>query len=313
MQLIFWGVRGSYPVPGPDTVRYGGNTSCVEVLASDGERIIVDAGTGLTRLGNRLAQLGQLGGVHHLLLSHLHWDHIQGLPFFAAAFEPHATLAVHAMKADAVRLSEIVAGVARHEFFPTALGEFPAKFQFHEVSAGRRFRASAFAVSAFRLNHPFGALGYRIEGDAASCAYVCDTAPFFEVLHKQHFMRGVEPLSTGDRRALQKLRAGVVQAIHGCDTVVYDTHFTPEEYARFPHYGHSTPDQAIELCAGNGVRRLVLFHHAPNHHDAMMDDLAQRYTELGDKLGMDVVTAREGMVLDVGKVLTPPRFLQDVP
>ncbi|MSQ84595.1 MAG: MBL fold metallo-hydrolase [Myxococcales bacterium] len=314
MQAIFWGVRGSYPTPGPETVRYGGNTSCVEIASRSGERIVIDAGTGLARLGEWLAQRQLDTGRFDLLLSHMHWDHVQGLPFFAPCHQGKAQLAIHALRPDVVKLRDIVRGVARHEFFPVALDDMAASFEFHEVHPGRRFRASAFAIRPFRLNHPFGAVGYRIDGDNSSCAYVCDTAPFNLLLHKKHFLKGPEPLSTTDRRQLQNLRASLVQAVQGCDTVIYDTHYTQDEYARFPHYGHSTPDHALDLLHGQGVRRLVLFHHAPNHTDAMMDEIDAQYRHKGEQLGIEVVTAREGLALPIGNAASSgPMHLVAVP
>ena len=299
MQAVFWGVRGSYPVPGPDTVRYGGNTSCVEIRTDAGERLIIDAGTGLVRLGEQLATQGQLLGDFHLLLSHLHWDHIQGLPYFAPIYQQGSKVALHGLRSDVDKLPEVLRRVARHEFFPVSMDEWSARLTFHEVHAGRRFGAAAFQVRPFRLNHPFGAVGYRVDADGTSCAYVCDTAPFFQVLHKKHFLRGPEPLDAADRRSLQRLRKGLVDAIRGCDTVIYDTHYTPEEYLRFPHFGHSTPDHALDLCAGQGIRCLVLFHHAPNHTDEQMDQISAHYQEAGARLGMEVITAREGLNLPV--------------
>ncbi len=300
MEVTFWGVRGSYPTPAPETVRYGGNTSCVEVRALSGDRLVVDAGTGLTRLGDFLANSDQLAGTHHILLSHLHWDHIQGLPFFAPAYDPRARISIHAMPDTAKPLAKVLAGVARHEFFPAALDDFAAPFDFHEVMANQQFAPQTFRVMPFRLNHPSGAMGYRIDADGTSCAYVCDTAPFTEVLHKRHFLRGLEPLDDKDRQELQALRDGVVKVITDCDTVIYDTHFLPEEYAKFPHFGHSTPDQALALCTGIGIRQLVLYHHAPNHDDAILDQMANVYANLGQQVGLQVVTAREGLVLQVG-------------
>ncbi len=300
MQAVFWGVRGSYPTPGPDTVRYGGNTACVELTSASGERVIIDAGTGLARLGDYLAEQGELHQPLDLLLSHLHWDHIQGLPFFAPCHHPDANLSIHALRPDAVKLSDIVRGVARHEFFPVALDDMAASFHFHEVHPGRAFGARSFDVRPFRLNHPFGAVGYRVIADGTSCAYVCDTAPFDLLLHKKHFLKGPEPLSAADRRSLQRRKASLLHAIAGCDTVIYDTHYTQDEYARFPHYGHSTPDHALDMCAGQGIRRVVLFHHAPNHNDTQMDEIDAHYRAKGDLLGLEVVTAREGMVLPMG-------------
>ncbi len=313
MQAIFWGVRGSYPTPGPETVRYGGNTACVEIRSTDGDRVVIDAGTGLARLGEALAASNEAGGSFDLLLSHLHWDHVQGLPYFAPCHHDKARVAIHALRPDVVKLRDIVRGVARHAFFPVALDDMAAQFDFHEVHPGRRFRATAFAVRPFRLNHPFGAVGYRIDGQDGSCAYVCDTAPFDLLLHKKHFLKGPEPLSPSDRRQLQALRASLLHAVQGCDTVIYDTHYTQDEYARFPHYGHSTPDHALDLLAGQGVARLVLFHHAPNHSDAMMDEIDAQYRRKGETLGIEVVTAREGMALAVGsRARSAPRRIQAV-
>ena len=120
------------------------------------------------------------------------------------------------------------------------------------------------------------------------------------VLHKQHFLKGVEPLSEDDRIALGAMRDALVRRLDGVDTVVYDTHFLPEEYEKFPHYGHSTPDQAIAMCVEAGVRQLVLYHHAPTHGDDQMDRIAERYLAEGAKAGVEVLTSFEGMTVTVG-------------
>ncbi len=301
MDITFWGVRGSYPVPGAATVRYGGQTSCVEVRADSGARVILDAGTGLRALGQRISRSG--GGVperHHILLSHVHWDHIQGLPFFEPAYVPGTEIAVYSSVAAADELRPVIAGITRHEFFPMPLESVPAQFTFHEVEPGLGFTIGEFQVMPIALNHPFGAVGYRITADGSSVAYIADTAPFTEVLHKRHFLNGLEPLTNEDRATLGQLRADLVRSLRDCDTVVYDTHFLPHEYEKFPHYGHSTPDHGLEICAASGVRCLVLYHHAPSHDDDMMDDLAADYRQKGAAAGVDIVTAREGMVLAVG-------------
>jgi phosphoribosyl 1,2-cyclic phosphodiesterase len=301
MQITFWGVRGSYPVPGAATVRYGGQTSCVEVRSSSGECIIVDAGTGMRALGNKLAveAAGQPRN-HHVLLSHVHWDHIQGLPFFSPAYVPGTKISVYALLTAADELNQVIGGITRHEFFPMPLSAVPANFDFHQVEPGIDFVIGEFRITPIALNHPFGSVGYRIDGDGVSWAYVSDTAPFDQVLHKQHFLKGPEPLSTADTTALAAMRAALVQRLKGVDTVVYDTHFLPEEYAKFPHYGHSTPDQAIEICAEAMVRRLVLYHHAPAHSDDQMDQIASVYLAKGALRGIEVLTSFEGMSIPIG-------------
>ena len=301
MQITFWGVRGSYPVPGAATVRYGGQTSCVEVRSARGDCVIVDAGTGMRALGNKLVREARGPQRYDVLLSHVHWDHIQGLPFFSPAYVPGTRIAVHALLTAADELQQVIGGITRHEFFPMPLEAVPAQFDFHQVEPGVAFDLGAFHITPIALNHPFGSVGYRIEADGTSWAYVSDTAPFDQVLHKQHFLSGPEPLTDGDRAALAAMREELVARLAGVDTVVYDTHFLPEEYARFPHYGHSTPDQALEVCVEAKVRRLVLYHHAPSHTDEQMDQIAANYRAQGFDAGVEVVTSCEGMTLAIGR------------
>ncbi len=301
MQITFWGVRGSYPVPGAATVRYGGQTSCVEARSASGQHIIVDAGTGMRALGNKLAgEAAGAPGHYHVLLSHVHWDHIQGLPFFSPAYIPGTKISIYALLTAADELNQVIGGITRHEFFPMPLEAVPAQFDYHQVEPGVDFTIGAFHVTPIALNHPFGSVGYRIDADGSSWAYVADTAPFDQVLHKQHFLSGPEPLTDGDRSALRAMRDALVERLRGVDTVVYDTHFLPDEYNRFPHYGHSTPDQAIEVCVEAGVRRLVLYHHAPAHGDDQMDRIAELYLAQGAKVGVEVLTSFEGMTVAIG-------------
>jgi phosphoribosyl 1,2-cyclic phosphodiesterase len=302
MRICFWGVRGSYPVPGPSTVRYGGHTSCVEARTRADECLIVDAGTGLRALGHRLAeQQGSEPAHYHIALSHVHWDHIQGLPYFEPAYLEGTRISIYAMRTAKDELQQVIGGITRHEFFPVNLEAVPADFEFLEIVPGRAVAAGAFELQPFALNHPFGAVGYRVLADDTSFAYVSDTAPFTDMLHKQHFLAGPETPSAQDLDQLGVLEAALRDTLRGTDTVIYDTHFLPEEYRAFPHYGHSTPDHALEICRGLGVRRLVLFHHAPGHSDEMMDRIAVTYSARGRAVGIEVVVAKEGMVLSVGE------------
>lgn len=305
MKITFWGVRGSYPVPGAATVRYGGQTSCVELRSEAGGCLIIDAGTGMRALGQKLSREGGVPRQFHVLLSHVHWDHIQGLPFFEPAYIPGNRIAVYALLTAADELDQVIGGITRHEFFPMPLERVPAQFQFIEVKPAVGMSIEGFRVLPIALNHPFGAVGYRVDADGSSVAYVSDTAPFTEVLHKQHFLSGLEPLTQDDLHALAAMRAGLVEALRGVHTVIYDTHFLPDEYKRFPHYGHSTPDQALEICSEAGVPKLVLYHHAPSHSDEQMDDVADRYLQIGAARGIEVVTSREGMTLGVGGAAPP--------
>ena len=307
MHLTFWGVRGSYPVPGTATVRYGGHTSCVELRSDSGECLVIDAGTGLRGLGKQLAQeiRGEQGVTYNLILSHVHWDHIQGLPFFEPAYLGGTKIVVHAPRAAAKELRQVIGGITRHEFFPVALDSAPADFEFHEVSPGTSFHIDEFTVLPIGLNHPFGAVGYRVDADGSSMAYVSDTAPFDRMLHKQHFTAGIEEPSDEDRVVLAEMRANLVKSLRGVDTVIYDTHFTSEEYEKFPHWGHSTPEHALAICQEANVRQLVLYHHAPAHNDDTMDKIAEKFRVLGKEVSVVVCVAKEKMTLTMGEVTNP--------
>jgi len=304
MYLTFWGVRGSYPVPGAATVRYGGHTSCVELRSDTGGCLVIDAGTGLRALGKKLAAEAQPSGgeTYNLILSHVHWDHIQGLPFFEPAYIGDTKIVVHAPRAAAKELRQVIGGITRHEFFPVDLDAVPADFEFNEVVPGTSFEIGEFTVLPIGLNHPFGAVGYRIDADNTSVAYVSDTAPFDRMLHKQHFTGGLEEPSADDRVVLAEMRANLVSSLRGVDTVIYDTHFTKDEYEKFPHWGHSTPEHALAICQEAGVRQLVLYHHAPAHDDDTMDQIAEEYGVLGHERDVNVVVAKENMTIIMGAV-----------
>jgi phosphoribosyl 1,2-cyclic phosphodiesterase len=262
--------------------------------------VIVDAGTGMRALGNKLVREANAPMHHHVLLSHVHWDHIQGLPFFSPAYLPGTKISVYALLTAADELHQVIGGITRHEFFPMPLEAVPAQFEFHVVEPGLDFHIGAFHITPIALNHPFGSVGYRLDCDNQSWAYVADTAPFTQVLHKQHFLPGPEPLTEDDKVALAAMRDALVRRLVNVDTVVYDTHFLPDEYARFPHYGHSTPEQAIEICSEARVRRLVLYHHAPSHGDDQMDKIAAEYLAKGALAGIEVLTSFEGMTIPIG-------------
>ncbi|MEM9487605.1 MAG: MBL fold metallo-hydrolase [Myxococcota bacterium] len=289
-------------MPGPDTVRYGGQTSCVEVRSSTNECLIVDAGTGLRELGRKLAreQMGSGPKHYHIFLSHVHWDHIQGLPFFEPAYIEGNKISMYALRNAADEIQHVISGITRQEFWHIPLESVPADFEFHEVVPGRPIQIDPFDIRPILLNHPMGSVGYRMNCDDTGFAYISDTAPFDRVLHKQHFLPGPGDLTTEDRDKLSAIRGDLVATLRGTDTVVYDTHFLPEEYEQFPHWGHSTPDHALDVCVGNDVRRVVLYHHAPAHTDAIMDEIAVTYRERGAAMNLDVITARERLTLAIG-------------
>lgn len=290
MEVTFYGVRGSIAVPGPATIRYGGNTACVEVRTAAGARIVLDAGTGLRALGRTMAEESPPSRETWLFLSHTHLDHVIGLPFFGPAYAPGHRLHVHGPRWPGRSLREVLEGAQARELFPVPLDGLGAVTTFRELGPGERVEiARGIAVEAALLNHPGAALAYRIEADGAAFVYATDTAPFEPpLLVPRELLRRGE----GEGEALERLEAAALDLMRGADLVAFDTMFTPEEHARHPDWGHATPEHAASLCARAGVRRLLLFHHAPDRTDDEVDAAVARLRSLG--LGIEVGAAAEG-------------------
>ncbi len=302
MRITFWGVRGSYPTPGTSTVRYGGHTSCVQVEVPGRPPIILDAGTGMRALGRHLKQgpLGHGDGTVNLLLTHLHWDHIQGLPFFDPVFVRGNRLNIFARSGRGTRLSEAIAGVAGDAVFPIVFKDLPANFKFLPVTPKEEINVGGVNVLPIALNHPGTSTGFRIDHGGRSMAYITDTSPFNRIRYKHNFAKGApKRLSPVDKRILEKMRRDLVEAIRGCDVVIFDTTFTDDEYERFPHWGHSTPWQALEILRDADAKKLVLFHHAPNRTDEDMDRMIADTIERAADTHVAIDAARQGQVLEL--------------
>ncbi|MCA9676158.1 MAG: MBL fold metallo-hydrolase [Myxococcales bacterium] len=272
--LRFRGVRGSLATPGPSTVGVGGNTSCVEVQIGDA-RLVLDAGSGLRALGDELVATG--GSHTTLLLSHLHWDHIQGLPFFAPIYTPGHRVEVISGGNGVMPLEAALRRQMCAPFFPVAFDDVTAQVSARELRAGETLRVGDATVRMARLNHPDPVWGYRIEHGGRAVVYATDT---------EHYAC-VDPV-------LRRLAADA-------DVLIYDAQYTPEEYrgdggpARVG-WGHSTWQAAVELARAANVRRLVLFHHDPRRSDAAVADLEARA-----RIAFPgTVAAREGDEIRVG-------------
>ena len=307
MKVRFWGVRGSIPVPGQRTNRYGGNTSCVEVRPRGGDPIIIDAGTGIRRLGKQLMQeaYGDGRGTAYLLISHTHWDHIQGLPFFSPLYKRGNMLHLFARQRDDTHLRAVFESQTEEPYFPVPMASLKADICFHELMEGQRFEIGNAKISCTRLNHPWIAIAYRIDVDGASLVYASDTAPFRDILLEHEFIAKPPvlggPLDPGDAAKLWAMRESLVRLCQGVDVLIYDTQFTTAEYRQRPHWGHSTPDDAIEIALESQVKSLVLYHHAPARSDDEQDAILETCRIKLAGAPFEVLSAYEGMELVIGE------------
>lgn len=272
LSVRFWGVRGSMATPGRGTAKYGGNTACVEVRCGN-ELLIFDMGSGLRQLGNALEGSDPVRA--SFFLSHYHWDHILGLPFFAPAYDPDAVLQIHGATRLGKSVREILAGQMINPYFPVSLGEMRASLEFRNIESGGQVSVGDALVTARELCHPGGGLGFRVECDGASLVYATD------------FEHGTE---ADDE---------LVELARETDLLIYDATYTVPEYRTHKGWGHSTWAEGVKLAKKAKARRLVLFHHDPSHDDAAVDAIQS----LARKRFPATDAAKEGKVYN----LTPRR------
>lgn len=278
MRIKFWGVRGSIAVPGPETIEVGGNTSCIEVRCGE-TLIIFDGGTGIRLLGQSL--LSEMPLEAYIFFSHVHWDHIQGFPFFTPAFVRGNRFHLYGGNNVTHTLEETLAGQMDYPSFPIHLTEMGAQMDFHDLHEGQVVEMNegdeVIRITNARGNHPNGVFAYRIDFRGKSMVYCTDTEHYSVVDPK------------------------LVRLATDSDVFIYDTMYLPEEYSgeagggAKTGWGHSTYDQGVKLVQAANAKQLVLFHHDPMHTDAMVADKEQR----AKKLFENTIAAREGLVIDL--------------
>ena len=276
MLIRFHGVRGSTPCHGDDIARYGGNTSCVSVAAPGESPLLFDLGTGVRYYGLACANGEPFRG--SCLLSHLHWDHVQGLPFFSPLLDEDAELVVYAPGQNGGKAAaDVLAETICPPLFPIGLEGFPGRLDIRD--AVPEFQLGGFEVASVPVPHVGETCGYRVDHGERSVAYVSD--------HQQP--AGGAYIDDGVQRLCENV-----------DLLIHDAQYTPAEFARKRDWGHCTIEYAVWLAAEVGARRLALFHHDPTHDDEMIDQLAAGAAACGKQMGVDVFAAYEGLAVDLG-------------
>lgn len=287
MHVRFWGTRGSIPKPGRDTLRFGGNTSCVEVQTAADTLVIIDCGSGLHGLGQALAHAGKPALKGHILISHTHWDHIQGIPFFAPFFVPGNEWDIYAPKGLGQSLQDTLAGQMQYAYFPVQLDQMGAKIRYHELIEGD-FQLGDVSVRTRYMNHTAVTLGFRLEADGTSLVYASDHEPF-----SRHLASGKGEILGQDREHCEFLA--------GADLVIHDAQYTLNEYAGKMGWGHSTVEYAVAMCRAAGAARLALTHHDPLRTDRAIEEIVRktRNDQRGMAPALDIFAAAEGQGIEL--------------
>ena len=314
MRVKFWGVRGSIPTPGPHTVRYGGNTACIELFPKDDDtEFIIDLGTGVRELGLNLMGRGKPVNAN-IFLSHTHWDHIHGFPFFVPAFIPGNKLVIHGPVNFNERLEDIVSGQMKYSYFPIKLDHMAADISFVELKEST-FEIDGVKITTQYLNHPILVLGYRFEYDGKIFVTEYDTEPYQNMFKGKDEEDDMDDLLFGDMDddeddkdaeedadpIVDEMNQRVVDFAKDADLLVFDAQYTAAEYPSKIGWGHSTVEDSIRVGAEAGCKSVAIFHHDPTRSDDALDEIEEFCA--GEVLrvkrpDMLVFAAREGLEIE---------------
>jgi phosphoribosyl 1,2-cyclic phosphodiesterase len=292
LTVQFRGVRGSTPSPARETVRYGGNTSCVVVRSGD-ELLILDAGTGIRSLGDDLAKLFGARPINaNLLISHTHWDHIQGLPFFAPAYSPHNHIRIIGPNGRGAMLERALKNQMSPMHFPVGLDQMRGLTGVEELVSDHTHLGN-FSISVIPLNHPGGCAGFRIGVNGTAIGYLPDHEPYQS--DRSGMPSGINP----SRKAL-------VDFVRDLDLLILDTQYTEVEYQNRIGWGHGSLPESVALAVEAGVRRLALFHHDPSHDDHQIDQMVEAAQTQAGGSPLIVQGAAENETITLGATIFPP-------
>jgi len=291
-RVKLWGTRGSIPVPGREASRYGGNTTCIE-LRADGELIVLDAGSGIRPLGVALKQEFQERPINlSLLITHAHWDHIQGFPFFKPAYDPKNEIRILGFDGAGATFREIMTEPMRSPFFPISMRELSSKMEVTKLTE-MKFSLGKVDVHAAFVNHPGVCAGYRLFTSTGSVAFLPDHEPYEFFLHAA----AGQPLTPEHAREIARNEhARLVQFLRGSEILVLDSQYTDKEYQSHIGWGHGSVSSGVSLALEAEVQKLLLFHHDPSHDDNMVDTMVEFARELATNSGkpLQVAGAKEG-------------------
>jgi phosphoribosyl 1,2-cyclic phosphodiesterase len=294
MKVRFWGVRGSIASPGPKTVRYGGNTTCIEIRTDNNELIILDAGTGIFPLSQTL--LAELPVTANVLITHSHWDHIQGLPFFIPNFIPGNTLRLHGSfdPVSGKGIEQVMSVQLQYSYFPVREAEMKARIEYVTLAPGETISIGSARVTPILLSHPVIDLGYRIECNGKSVFFTGDHEPPYNI-----YEPGDEGYSEYQTFVAEKERA-IENAIRGVDVLIADCSYTDEEYPAKKGWGHGTFSSSIATAKASGAKLLLCTHHEPTRSDDALETVFAAALERNAPIlkGLEVKIAREGDVYE---------------
>lgn len=298
LSVRFWGVRGSIPCPGPDTVRFGGNTSCLEIRA-DERLLIVDIGTGIRSLGdwlvaNDLKNKGRIDA--DIFVTHTHWDHIMGFPLFAPAFIPDANLRITGpVSFENTNLETIIETQLSYRYWPIRSGELPAHIEYNQIRETTLDLGGGLTVTSKFLNHPILCLGYRFNYQGKSIATVFDHEPFRNLFPTDPAEEGYdeETAREGELTAAEE-NEKVLRFFQGVDILIHDAQYTQAEYLLHLGWGHTSCEHTIDSAVKANVKKLVFFHHDPAHTDSHLT----RFEKIYRNKAVKSIMAREGLTLE---------------